>query len=266
MKFALACFLTTSFFFTLSAQEGTHAVKRYSKVIDDFRYLVTAYVFEDGHVENYISRLSLKTSLKEVNSKDYNRFTKNIEWDESNEVSGLQMTMRNESVIENAFNNAFRQAEAQKEIPSHSFGSITLDSKFLKMGKKEQSIVLLQQINDAFTKHEGRATPPDAQEEEKDDSEIFAFFVSNEVNDIPHANVRAIYNWIFADAYGSWTIQKKLMNANMIARLKEAEAKPIYDEKNNNKFDISKIINNPTLKIKNSIAYQVADQLPGSTE
>jgi hypothetical protein len=298
MKFILALTLSVSSFLASNAQSGSHAVKRYARFHNDSKFIITEYVFDDGHLDNYLTAVPL-TEFREGSSEQLlSEITDNIEWDEDIKADGFQMTLKNETAISSAFNNALRTLEIRLGIAQGEIGSISLSNSFLELGEDEQSYLLINEVIRALNKTErfSALQPFDERKsavlpisekvnesvevrkvqsnkvasdqlsyddlQEKENQISNALFATNGQEDLKHVNIRAIYNWIFADAYTGWYNRDKILSSNRLDKYSKPSINDLIGPNINVK--IEEIIDNPTMKEAMAVSFQVVEPAEGS--
>jgi len=281
------------------AQEATHSVKRYSKVHDDSKYVITEYVYEDGHLENFITSLPLKEMRKLRSIDPANKLSKNIEWDENSTLVGLQQGLNDAEAIENAFNNALLETESQLSLTPGTLGKIRLNSDFLTLKKERQSFVLINKVISALSESspfedlipiEGierkicedskslaeanlNGSTKTANSAEKIGYENVEFsehinnngiFLTNGEDELALTHIRAIYNWIFADQFTGWYNRNLILNKAKKDDYKNIGAEGLMGLGEAQGSLLNKIVDNPTFKDATSVVFQQVDPVKNS--
>lgn len=257
----LAFFLLGNF--SSFTQSLDPVITKYSKIHDGTKYIISETVFADGHLENYISSVPVDKlrHLKSNSSIVLN--TKNIHWDEDLKTAGLQISYKDVSAVEGAFNNALTNTEKELGYAENTLGRISLKENFLEKGEEIQSFILINKVIDALAQSvdfkaliniEGVAksitesSKTEAQNilqtginykentdkefsykdvEFGDHSQNTAIFLTNSDIDIAMPHVQAVYNWMFADQYTGWYNRTLLFNSQ-----KNNSAKGLNDDFN----------------------------------
>ncbi len=243
--YTLALILVSSLL--VSAQNN--ATKRYAKIHQDKKYIITETIFDDGHKEQYITSVPLSETRKMKVKGELPRL-KNIDWDERMDVAGNQKSANGPLAIEKAFNNALTQTEKQLGLAEGSFGRIEIDVDFFNKGEQEQSLTIVNKVIASLSTVErfssllplesvdkkisdnskkiassllanGKSTNQTAAEmlgfRNVEFSEHFkndAVFLTNSETEIGMPHIQAIYSWIFADAHTGWYNRGLLINSH----------------------------------------------------
>ena len=281
------------------AQDATHSVKRYSKVHDDSKYVITEYVYKDGHLENFITSLPVKEMRKMRFIDPVNKLSKNIEWDENLTLVGLQQGSAQTDAIENAFNNALSQTESQLSLNPGTLGKIHLNYDFLELEKERQSFVLINKVisalseatvfedlipiegierkicNDskslALAKLKGEKSGANSAEKIGYENVEFSehmnnsgIFLTNGEDELALTHIRAIYNWIFADQFTGWYNRNLILNKKKIDDYKSAGEEGLMGLGEIQGTLINTIVDNPTFKDAVSVVFQQVDPVKNS--
>lgn len=229
--------------FSVNAQ-GT-LVKKYAKVHDDNKYIISETVFEDGHIESYVTHFPLAEMRKMTVKSTLNLPAANIEWDENTATEGYQKTFADAAAIEQAFNNALAQAEQQVNLTENTFGRIQLEPAFFEQATEAQSFVLINKVLEAFAKADGyqdilllegvdhtlnknsEKTANSSLQGVNDQVDIdyanfefanriknTAIFLTNGEQNVAIPHIRAVYNWIFADRHSGWYNRNLIFNTD----------------------------------------------------
>lgn len=290
MKFLLVLTITISSFANLSSQSFNHLVKRSAKFRADSKYIITEYVFEDGHLEIFITSVPLTEFKNNETNKVLDEITENIEWDEDLEQAGFQMSLENEASISSAFNNALRMLEIQFEVEKGKLGMLNFDDDFLQLNEDQQSSLLINKLIAALSKIEevidlplyeginskhlpqskGVATINTRSNEQLVETEtnrcykpeqtpkITGFFATNRQEGLKHMNIRAIYNWFFADAYTGWHNRGLILKRNAFDDHETTYSKKNLEVERSSLKMLEEIIDNPTLKASSVVTFQTA--------
>ncbi|GLR19200.1 hypothetical protein [Portibacter lacus] len=250
MKWSYTLALSVLFIVFTYAQSDSPVIKRYAKVHQDKKYIITEYVYPDGHLENYITSVPV-SQLRKLNAQDpLLKASKNIYWDENTDKEGFQVKMNSTVGIQKAFNNALAETEAQLNLDKGTLGSIHLDADFLSYSTEKQSFVLINEVINAISKSKEFSSliPLEAVDKNisKDSKKLAqnlmttgtsnkntsaekigyrniefsehvkndGVFLSNGEDEIAIPHIQAIYNWMFADEYTGWYNRKLLINRN----------------------------------------------------
>ena len=235
--------------FSSFTQSLDPVITKYSKIHDGTKYIISETVFADGHLENYISSVPV-AELRQLKSKSSVVLnTKNIHWDEDLGIDGLQISYKDVSAVQNAFNNALKNTEKELGYAVHSLGRISLKDDFLEQGEEIQSFILINKVIDALAQSDDfksliniegvaksitESSKTEAQNilktginykenparaysyndvEFGDHSQNTAIFLTNSDTDIAMPHVQAVYNWMFADQYTGWYNRTLLFNS-----------------------------------------------------
>lgn len=282
-------------FVFIQAQDFTHSVKRYSKVHDNNKYVITEYVYADGHLENFITSLPISQTKKLRSADQVNKLSKNIEWDENSSLEGLQQGHHSIESIENAFNNAIVQTENQLDLEDGSLGKIRLNSDFLDMTKEKQSFVLINKVITAFSeaslfsdllplegiernickdsKAEALANLGSCKAKSANTAEQIGYeniefsehmknngiFLTNGEEELVSTHIRAIYNWIFADQFTGWYNRSLILNKAKKDDFNNIGTEGLMGLGEEQGELLKNIVDNPTFKDATSIVFQQVD-------
>lgn len=285
------------------AQVDSPIIKKYSKIYEGKKYIISETVYNDGHIENYITSIPTTEmrKLKVKNSKIQN--LKNIEWDEDASTEGLQISYNDIFAIQKAFNNALSQTEKQLGYPNGTMDNINLGPDFLNKSREVQSFELINKvINSLATVKEfvdllplegvdknickesemlaGNSLQGQSASKKKIDFRNFEF-LNHTKNDaifltngeyptqVPH--IQAIYNWVFADQFTGWYNRELVLN-----KVKDHGTKGLKDDYNlignegvigigvNYGTVVNEIIANPTLGKALAVTMQLVDPTSNS--
>ncbi len=272
MKRLLSIAIFSIFAFTIYSQSST--IKRYGKVKNGFKYVITENVFDDGHKESLITCVSipLLTTLK--NASQHTLASENIEWDEDLTKEDLQLTLASKEAIESAFNNALRRVETSNSYEQGVLGQIVLPTDFLSKSKSNQSHLLLSElmgvVETEIELNSGQERTCSQKLENRSVSNILnskTYLISNGEEEIKGVHIRSLYNIFFADSYSGWANRTAILNAyrNQDSRKLMAHVN-ISSQINHGDFNmiLDDIIADPTFDKGAKITINLVNHIPAS--
>ncbi len=232
------------------SQINSPIIKKFSKIQQDNKFIISESIFESGVVENYITTVPM-VELKKAKNLNHNLgWIRNIEWDENLNQKGCQITLNGISSIEKAFNNALTLLEERSKSPQETMKRIHLEENFLCLSPSEQSNSIIAKIRESLSSMDDYKVLIEIGPN-NNSIKNQAYFLTTNNEKIVYPHIRAIYNWVFADQLSGWHNRNLILSGDRNESSNEiilVEQSIFEDENELTKIVMETIISNPNFE------------------